>query len=102
MLDKLQFETFTLYLNQSFTLKLPNQETVAVELAEVNKLGASPEANDDWRQAFSLIFMAPADLLLEQNIYDLTHSDMGTLPLFLVPVGPDGKTNLMRYEAVFT
>jgi hypothetical protein len=37
--------------------------------------------------------------VLPQAIYQLEHDRMGTMDIFLVPIGPDGQG--MGYEAVF-
>jgi hypothetical protein len=49
--------------------------------------------------AFSLIFVAPAGPLLPQAIYPVTHPALGTIELFLVPIGPMHGGN--AYQAVF-
>ena len=59
------------------------------ELAEANALPQSPGAP---REPFSLIFTGPA---VAQGVYALEHPELGTLELFLVPVGPG------RLEAAF-
>jgi hypothetical protein len=48
---------------------------------------------------FSIIFRGPSGQSLPQRIYRLEHAQLGTLDLFLVPIGPDGVG--MCYEAVF-
>ena len=101
MLDKLTFETFADHLNETFQLQLDGAESpLMFTLAEVNKLGSEPGEEDDFRQAFSLIFTGPADPILEQQIFELHHPEFNTLSLFLVPLGP--KKGQMQYEAVFT
>jgi hypothetical protein len=50
---------------------------------------------------FSVFFLCPRQPVLPQAIYRLEHEAMGTLELFLVPVGPDPKAGGMLYEAVF-
>jgi hypothetical protein len=51
------------------------------------------------RAAFSALFRGPIRPVLPQRIYRLTNETLGTLELFLVPIGPDADG--MRYEAVF-
>ena len=51
-------------------------------------------------QPFSVYFRGPAQPVLPQAIYPLEHEVMGTLEIFIVPIGPD-KDGAMRYEAVF-
>lgn len=50
------------------------------------------------RRPFSALFSQPGPGILPQRIYTLHHDAVGTLPLFLVPVGREGEDVL--YEAV--
>ena len=52
------------------------------------------------REPFSLVFRGPRSPWARQGIYRLEHDGLGSLDLFLVPLGPDAAG--MRYEAVFT
>lgn len=52
------------------------------------------------RQAFSLTFRGPNEPVLPQRIYAVENQTLGTMEIFLVPVGPD-KIG-MQYEAVFS
>ncbi|MBV9336790.1 MAG: hypothetical protein JO243_12975 [Solirubrobacterales bacterium] len=69
----------------------------ASELIEVHALDGT--AGPGLRSPFSLIFRGPLEPLLPQGIHRLEHGQLGTLDLFLVPIGPDQAG--MRYEAVF-
>jgi hypothetical protein len=71
-------------------------ENLALKLFEVKRIGTALRAGG----AFSLLFVAPAGPFLPQAIYRLTHPEMGTLELFLVPLGPMHGGN--GYEAIFT
>jgi len=50
-------------------------------------------------ESFSLLFLGPADPLLQQKTYGFEHEQTGRFELFIVPVGrrPEG----LEYEAVF-
>jgi hypothetical protein len=48
--------------------------------------------------AFALLFHAAGPDHLPQQIFTLSHPDLGDFDLFLVPLGPEG--DRMRYEAV--
>ena len=50
-------------------------------------------------EPFSLLFRGARSPILPQSIYDLTHPDLGTLKIFLVPVQPSGDG--ADYEAIF-
>jgi hypothetical protein len=49
--------------------------------------------------AFSLLFTAPSGPWLPQAIYPVQHPTLGTMEIFLVPVGPESGGN--GYQAVF-
>lgn len=51
------------------------------------------------REPFSLVFLGPREPVLAQRIYRLEHGGLGTLEIFLVPIGRDGAGT--RYEAAF-
>jgi hypothetical protein len=53
------------------------------------------------RDAFSLFFVGPENVMMEQATYTITHEELGgPWPIFIVPVGRRNKTVL--YEAAFT
>ena len=99
MLAKLTSADFVPYLNQPFIVYLQGSAPYALELISVTELG---EANNSGgRRSFSLIFSNPRkDAYLSQQIYRLEHEKMGSLELFLVPLGPDQAG--MKYEAIFS
>lgn len=97
MLDKLTSADFTAHLNQPFRIRLAGMGPLETELIEVTELG---EVVPGRRQAFSLIFRGPRQIVLPQRIYPVEHEVMGALDLFLVPIGPDQAG--MCYEAIFT
>jgi hypothetical protein len=67
-------------------------------LIEVSELGGPAFEK---RSPFSIVLRTQQqDQYLIQAIYRVEHAAMGSLDLFLVPLGPD--KNGMRYEAVFT
>ncbi len=92
----IEFEqaAFHRQLNSEFLLVLETGQTIRLQLAEV-----SDEVVTRRQKRFSILFRGPADSVLEQHLYNLKHSEMGELLLFLVPVFHDeAGTN---YEAVF-
>jgi hypothetical protein len=82
-------------LSDEFRVATPNGE-VALQLSEVRKLGQAVRKGG----AFSLLFVSPPGPFLPQATYTLTHPGLGTLEMFLVPIGPVKGSN--GYEAVFT
>lgn len=98
MLDKLRKEDFNKHLHQKFRVHADGV-SLETELIECVSLG-SGEEKEGRREPFSILFRGPMEPILWQRIYKVEHEQMGTLDLFLVPIGPD-KTG-MRYESVFT
>ena len=70
--------------------------TVAMKLSRVDPAGESGRKGG----AFSLIFAAPHGSWLPQAIYPMRHAALGTMEIFLVPIGSLGEAN--GYQAVFT
>ena len=69
---------------------------IPLKLAKTETAGQSKRAGG----AFSLLFVAPAGPFLPQAIYSVNHPALGTIEIFLVPVGPLAGGN--GYHAVFT
>ena len=95
MLENLTKESFDSHLGSSFRLHAEDS-IVEVRLVECRSLSET----DRKREPFSIVFRAPMETGLPQNTYRLEHDEMGSLDLFIVPIGPDSEG--MRYEAVFT
>jgi hypothetical protein len=109
MLDKLTCADFSAHLHSSFHIHVGGHAdgtadtpgSLEAELIEVAELGMPPSDPEDApRRAFSIILRATPDIVLPQRIYPVEHAELGTLDLFLVPLGPDKEG--MRYEAIFT
>ena len=73
MLDTLTRETFAPLLNQTFQLSTEDGPVFEVELIEVEEVPGTPNQ----RKPFSAVFLAPAEPLLGQAIYSLSHQDLG-------------------------
>ena len=69
---------------------------VPLKLVKVAAAGASGREGG----AFGLTFVAPQGPWLPQGIYPVKHPAMGTMEIFLVPIGPHGGGN--GYHATFT
>ena len=100
MLDTLKRKDFAVHLNQTFHVQTDSPEPLQLELVEVNKLGSKKKKGEEGRRPFSVIFRGPAEPILPQRIYQVSHEKLGTLDLFLVPVGQGEKG--VQYEALFT
>jgi hypothetical protein len=82
-------------VNDQFRIVTPNGQ-FELKLVEVRELGVALRKGG----AFALTFMSPPGPFLPQAIYPLEHPVLGTLDLFLVPLGPKDGGN--SYEAIFT
>ena len=82
-------------INDDFHIVTPGGR-LELKLVEVRELGVAMRKGG----AFALTFLSPPGPFLPQAIYPLDHPALGTLELFLVPLGPKGGGN--SYEAVFT
>jgi hypothetical protein len=97
-LDSLEDADFRAHLATPFRLHPPSGEPLEVVLLEVTPHAHLPGGSAR-RHGFSLLFRSASAGHLRQGTYRLDHAELGTLELFLVPVGPrDGG---MCYEAVF-
>ena len=99
MLDKLQSADFSPHLYETFFAQTFASKPVAFELIDVTELGPAPADDNRQRRPFSIVFRGPTDVHLPQRIYTLENHEMGSMDLFLVPIGRDGQG--MRYEAIF-
>ena len=96
VVQTLTVETFAELVGDRFALGGPDS-TLELELIEANPLGARPGRG---RAPFSVLFRGPLAPVMPQRIYPLVHETLGSLELFIVPIGPrDGG---MVYEAIFT
>jgi hypothetical protein len=98
MLENLTAEDFRPCLNQQFTIRLEDGSDYSLELFQVNETGTARTPGE--RRPFALLFRNPrTDGYLAQRIYRLEHPALGTLEVFIVPLGAfaDG----MHYEVIF-
>ncbi|HKU42044.1 MAG TPA: hypothetical protein VJR89_27990 [Polyangiales bacterium] len=96
-LFELTRSSFEPLLHQRFALRI-DEQPIELELVELKSLGSSRTTH---REPFSLIFRGPREHWFTQGTYPVQHAKLGTLPLFLVPVGPD-EWGKMLYQAIFT
>ncbi|MDD5543535.1 MAG: hypothetical protein PHX83_10220 [Acidobacteriia bacterium] len=93
-LEKLRLTDFNEQRRTKFQVVLSEASKVELQLIQVTDHTRVPE----WEQ-FSLIFQGPPEPFLEQKIYSMGHSVLGSFDVFLVPVGKQPAGFL--YEAVF-
>ncbi len=98
-------EQFSQHLNEQFRTpasapQIPSLELMSVEaqtLSEKDGRRKEVEAGR-MRNPFVLVFKGPGEWMLNQMIHTLEHDEMGTLSLFLAPMGKD--ENGIYYQAV--
>ena len=100
MLENLVESDFSDLVGDKFLLCLTGDESVGVTLIEAKSLGSGKADDRTTRDPFSILFRGPKELNLPQAIYRLEHETLGSMDLFLVPIGPGDEG--MDYEAVFT
>ena len=85
-------------IGEVFRVALDDGTSLEFVLNEVAPKG-DPAPAGDRPCAFSLVFHGPLDRDLPQQIYQLENGSLGTVPIFLVPIGPSG--DRMQFEAIF-
>jgi len=90
----LTHEVFSAALNTKFLVEVAENQNVELNLEYVSELKLYPR-----QEEFSLVFRGPNEAFLGQGTRRMRHETIGSLQLFLVPIGqePEG----YRYEAVF-
>lgn len=71
--------------------------SVEMHLLECRKLNSPGRSGH--REPFALLFRGPKAPVLPQRIYQFDFEDLGSVEIFIVPIGPDDSG--MRYEAIF-
>lgn len=98
-LDQLTADHLRPQIDTAFGVDLGEQGTVELTLLTVETLGGSPSTGAGAaRQPFSIELRGPDAPLLPQATYPLAHAELGTLPLFLVPIARDPEG--LRYQAI--
>ena len=98
-MDDLTGQMFLPHVGSEFRVDGPGAgDDVSLRLAAVRDLGSQPNAPRV--KPFALEFAGPPEPRLEQRIYRLRHETLGSLEIFLVPIGFDAAGGL-QYEAVF-
>jgi hypothetical protein len=95
-LADLTSEDFVPHVNSIFEIQSEDGNHLPLTLIEVTKPVTSTSGHRAW---FSLRFTGTPGSVLPQQIYRLTHAVMGTLDIFLVPIGATPEAT--KYEAVF-
>jgi ribosomal protein S18 acetylase RimI-like enzyme len=94
MAELLKMDDFAKHLNTRFTMHLGETDALELELVSTRQLSLSDEQDE-----YSLLFLGPDKSPVAQGTYRLTHDEMGTLDIFLVPIRKDVKG--VTYEAIY-
>jgi hypothetical protein len=102
MIETLTLEHFTPHLGTEFVCRTTDGGAYPLRLTEAEAVGRAlkSSAKAAARSPFSLLFQGPQSPVLPQSIYPLEHAELGTLPLFIVPIGREEEGIL--YQAIFS
>jgi hypothetical protein len=87
------------HVGSTFEVHVGAVEKVPIRLAAVVDL-SSPTAKAQPGRCFSLRFEGPGNAPVTQGTHMVDHHAIGSLPLFLVPVGQRTPGNPPSYEAI--
>lgn len=93
MAERLEKADFADNVNTKYRIRLDDSNFIELELTSIEERESPPT-----QEQFSLIFEGP-NIYLPQHIYQMEHERMGTIDLFLVPIGK--KEDKFIYESVF-
>jgi len=94
-LEDLTLAMFEPLVGDTFAVDIGTGPPLDLVLTAATPAGDQPGG----RAPFSLVFDGPSQPLLAQAIYPLEHAELGTLEIFIVPLGRAAEAT--RYEAVF-
>jgi hypothetical protein len=86
-------DRFVQHVRSTFVVQAPTPVELTLTSVSERRVTAQFEG-------FSAYFHGPADRPLAQDTYTFVHPQMGSLSLFIVPIGQD--TDGFVYQAVFT
>jgi hypothetical protein len=90
-------EAFEALVGSTFKTSIDGMP-LALELREVERM-TPPGAAAPRTDPFSLLFHGPRIPALDQGVVKLEHVALGSLEIFIVPLGPDARGQC--YEAIF-
>jgi hypothetical protein len=96
--DRLELATFEPCVGEAFRIEPGDGPPVELTLTEATAGPWQPE--DDSTFAYELTFRGPADRVLAQATYRMTHATLGSLDIFIVPLSSDAEG--ATYQAVFS
>jgi hypothetical protein len=100
-LDEFTAEGFRPHVGSVFHLNLEDGRVFDLMLEEVKVVNEKHTSPRMKRDAFSLFFVGPENVLISQHTHSVTHDQLGgPWDIFIVPVGRR-EANFL-YEAAFT
>lgn len=96
-----EFQTAADYarnLNTTFRFEAEGLAPIDLKLVAVTPKKIEPHEQAGMER-FSAMFTGPLDVFLPQQLYRVSHPDMGEFEIFLVPLGKEA--DYLRYEAVY-
>lgn len=94
MFNDLTRDRFAEQLNTDFLIRFTPEASMAAELVEVSELRQKGK-----QESYSLVFRAPLDAPVLQQMFAVEHPELGVFELFLVPIGKNDRG--VEFEAVF-
>lgn len=107
MLQRLTLADFADHLRTPFRIVLESGTALDLELIRAEALGGGSVRQGPTPApgrpggSFSLMFRGPLRPILPQQVYQMKHDAMGTLGIFIVPIGTEGDPHGMHYQAIF-
>ena len=89
---------YTKNLNTTFRFEAEGREPLDLKLIAVTPRPSGP-TEQAGMERFSAVFAGPLEVYLPQQIYRVTHPDMGEFEIFLTAIGQE--RDGFRYEAVY-
>lgn len=99
MLGTLTINDFADKIGNTFKIKFEGDVEVDLTLAKVEP--GKYKTPSTTREPFSLLFNGPESMRLSQGAFPLENEALGTLPIFIVPVG-ENADGTITYQAVFS
>jgi hypothetical protein len=104
VLESFRYATFAGREGERFFIHLGEETTLSAELVQATDWTPPAPRDDapdgqDRGEAFSIVFRLPLTPMLPQGTYTFQHEEIGTFPLFIVPIGRSAEG--LQYEAIF-
>ncbi len=91
--------TFLPHVNSAFVVHVGPLRRVETTLVAVENLPGASGSAGDAEGRFALLFRGPRAEAFGQDTYHVEHARLGTIALFLVPIGESA--GVRHYEAIF-